>query len=330
MKLFYLFTFFAIFFCLQVASAGADCAIFSTLRVGAVGAEVACLQEKVGASADGKFGPLTKLAVVNFQFNKGLVADGIVGPLTRTALFSTNSITSNIPTGNIYPQGCDGLSGYSSIAGLRCDGSLITSTPISASPSSEKKSSSPTKIESNSVNMDKFIEDVALVSRRKGKSENEIKVIADILKTEIAKSDIDYKKKFEELLVNESKLSTNLKVEPALSAFDKIVGKTLSFFGINPPVALAQAAPFGGAVLFSFFCAYSGTWMIDITPLPPTGVVVLSYVPGTQGFASYNIPYTSWLLGTYTAPGVCIVPGTPLVYIPTEGFINPMVGSSSL
>src|SRR3989338_5916939 len=79
-------------------TASADCSITSTLRQGSTGVQVQCLQTIVGATADGKFGPLTKAAVMAWQSGHGLVADGVVGPLTRAAL-------AGAPTGN-FPAGC--------------------------------------------------------------------------------------------------------------------------------------------------------------------------------------------------------------------------------
>lgn len=57
-----------------------------TLQVGASGAAVVELQQKVGVDADGQFGPKTRAAVVAFQQAHGLVADGVVGPKTWAAL----------------------------------------------------------------------------------------------------------------------------------------------------------------------------------------------------------------------------------------------------
>ena len=67
-------------FAMFATTALADCSITSTLRVGSRGEEVKCLQTIVGATADGKFGPMTKAAVMALQSGKGLVADGGVGP----------------------------------------------------------------------------------------------------------------------------------------------------------------------------------------------------------------------------------------------------------
>ena len=57
-----------------------------TIREGAQGNITKLLQEKLGVNADGDFGPLTKQAVINFQYANGLVADGVVGVKTWAKL----------------------------------------------------------------------------------------------------------------------------------------------------------------------------------------------------------------------------------------------------
>ncbi|UJB73015.1 N-acetylmuramoyl-L-alanine amidase (plasmid) [Acaryochloris sp. 'Moss Beach'] len=57
-----------------------------TLRRGSRGAAVQTLQDKLGITADGMFGPQTEAAVIAFQQKSGLTADGIVGPQTWAAL----------------------------------------------------------------------------------------------------------------------------------------------------------------------------------------------------------------------------------------------------
>ena len=57
------------------------------LRVGSRGPAVVKLQGKLGITADGIFGPLTRAAVRAFQKRHGLLVDGIVGPQTRAALY---------------------------------------------------------------------------------------------------------------------------------------------------------------------------------------------------------------------------------------------------
>ncbi|MBI2627544.1 peptidoglycan-binding protein [Candidatus Nomurabacteria bacterium] len=112
-------------FAINANSASADCSITMTLRVGSVGTEVACMQSIVGATADGKFGPMTLAAVKAWQASHGLVADGVVGPLTRAAMMGA-------PTGN-FPAGCTSASGYSSTTGVKCDTGVSSGLPAGCS-----------------------------------------------------------------------------------------------------------------------------------------------------------------------------------------------------
>jgi murein DD-endopeptidase MepM/ murein hydrolase activator NlpD len=57
-----------------------------TVKQGSRGDHVKYLQNKLGITADGDFGPKTKAAVVAFQKSRGLAADGIVGPITWKAV----------------------------------------------------------------------------------------------------------------------------------------------------------------------------------------------------------------------------------------------------
>ena len=50
------------------------------------GPYVTWVQERVGAHADGVYGPATAAAVADYQANHGLTADGIVGPKTHSTL----------------------------------------------------------------------------------------------------------------------------------------------------------------------------------------------------------------------------------------------------
>jgi peptidoglycan hydrolase-like protein with peptidoglycan-binding domain len=70
----------------RARSSGAAEVRVELLRFGSRGPAVAKLQRKLGITADGIFGPVTRAAVRSFQKRHGLVVDGIVGPQTRAAL----------------------------------------------------------------------------------------------------------------------------------------------------------------------------------------------------------------------------------------------------
>src|SRR3989344_136762 len=103
----------------NIASAEEDCTITKTLRVGSKGDEVKCLQETVGVTADGSFGPITKAAVMDWQEENDLVADGIFGPRSRTAWLAIGGAGGAV-SGN-FPEGCTSASGFSTkLIGVPC------------------------------------------------------------------------------------------------------------------------------------------------------------------------------------------------------------------
>ena len=129
------------FAAVSVNSASADCTITTTLRAGSVGAEVSCLQTIIGATADGKFGPMTKAAVMAWQAGHGLVADGVVGAMTRAALMGA-------PTGN-FPAGCTSASGFSATTGVACNTGTSAGLPAGCSSTAGYSPLTGTKCDSS-------------------------------------------------------------------------------------------------------------------------------------------------------------------------------------
>jgi len=62
------------------------------LKVGSKGDDVKKLQEKLGLTADGSFGPKTETVVKEWQTKNGLTADGIVGDGTWAKMFGTTQV----------------------------------------------------------------------------------------------------------------------------------------------------------------------------------------------------------------------------------------------
>jgi putative chitinase len=62
------------------------------LKIGSKGDDVKKLQEKLGLSADGAFGPGTEKAVKKWQIDNDLAADGIVGDGTWNKMFGSQQL----------------------------------------------------------------------------------------------------------------------------------------------------------------------------------------------------------------------------------------------
>lgn len=77
-----------------VSSAPAQAATWPTYQYGSSGVDVRSIELLLNArgfpvEVDGKFGTVTKSAVIKFQRSRGLAADGIVGPMTWEKLIIT-------------------------------------------------------------------------------------------------------------------------------------------------------------------------------------------------------------------------------------------------
>jgi putative chitinase len=71
------------------------------LKNGSKGSDVKLLQEKLGLTADGDFGPGTEAKVKAWQTANGLTADGIVGPGTWTKMFGAAPVAKVVESGTL-------------------------------------------------------------------------------------------------------------------------------------------------------------------------------------------------------------------------------------
>jgi len=311
---------------------------YRNLKIGMVGEDVRELQKilnmdsdtmvaKIGIGSPGQessyFGPMTQEAGIRFQEkNREIIlkpsglssGTGFVGPITRDFLAKSNNQNSN-------------FNGSSSIINLitknteivQKGSSTTESTPISRAI----VGSGP-----NYENISTFIDSIDRVAKQKGLSREKIA----LLKEEIYKgvsTTTDLKGEFMKIVQENNKKSSRSSTSTSLfsSYLDKIADKLIT--ALYPRRVSAETGiPFGGALLFAFPCNCSNTWLLTLTPLPPTGAVLLDYVEGSQAFLSYNIPFTNWLLGEYILGANTCFTGYMCVGIPAEGLITPVVGSS--
>ena len=82
------------------------------LKVGSKGDDVKKLQEKLGLTADGNFGPGTEKAVKEWQTANGLTADGIVGSGTWGKMFENTPTVSSAPAPTVGGVDLNKLKGH--------------------------------------------------------------------------------------------------------------------------------------------------------------------------------------------------------------------------
>lgn len=305
------------------------------LSLGARGTQVTLLQQmlnrdpdthitNIGPGSPGNetdyFGTLTRAAVVRFQVKYasevlapiGLTqGSGYVGLYTRIKLNSLSSLAAN--TSYVAPQ---------------ITFPVVTSVPVVVSPPlavPAAQPASPGALQNpNLKNLDVFLAAIDKSESQKGLSAAAIANIKEIVKKTTATT-TDLRAEFLRQVQNNSHQS----VDDTSLTGRVFAGLTQVFYGIFMPEHARAAAsiPFGGAILFTYPCC--GTWLITLEPLPPSYAALLTYTPFSQAYLSYNIPFTTWLLGEYEpGAGVCQTGVYCDESIDSEGMIIPIVGSS--
>ena len=298
------------------------------LSLGSSGPQVLSLQQILNQSPDTRiasagpgspgnetayFGALTKAAVMRFQqkyANQILVpaglaqANGFVGSYTRVML---NAI--------------------SLVATSKANPNIAVTTPSTAVSPSAASVATTTSQNPNLKNAAQFLALIDSVGMKQGLSSDALAKVNQVVLQGLATT-TDLRSTFLKQIgakTNQSAQNNSL-LDTALATLGNVFDTVFL-----PEYAHAQSegTPFGGALIYSFYCDESDTWLIGVEPLAPSYAVLLTYEPYSQAFSSYNIPETGWLLGFYTGGGTCIVGACPYCYsIPNEGMITSQVGSS--
>lgn len=317
-----------------VMGASAQTNAFTTnLMLGSSGPQVVMLQQilnrdpetRVASTGPGSpgnetsyFGPLTKAAVMRFQEKyasevlapAGLIrGSGYVGPYTIAKL---NKL---------------------SVSSAGNTNSVVTSTPPSSPPTNSTlppESNAPQN--PNLRNLDVFLSSIDTVAAMQGVPAATVAAI----KTQVAKdaaTTTDLQTAFLGMTgatQNTTSQSSQSDSSAGVVGGVAIVGGIAALAGGGSSASGGTTA-FGGSLLYSYYCNCSSTWLLTLSPLPPSFATLLTYTPGSQAYLSFNIPQTKWLLGQYSGGGSCSVyVGYGCISIPSQGMITSTVGSSAM
>lgn len=286
------------------------------LQLGSIGPDVAALQRVLnedpatalamsGPGSPGNetqyFGPATKQAVIKFQEkyksvvlspNNLLTGTGLVGPSTRSVL------------------------------------ELLAATAgPAATPTANTSSASPAPVAAsnqnpNFKNADALLAAINSTATKQGYSKAQIDVMEQAVLKELATT-TDLSALFFSQLEKSQQTAQS-------SYIGKFVAAVNDLLGIRHAEA-SIGIPFGGTILTPFYCNQSNNWMLTLKPVGPTYATLLSYFMGTEAFDYHTLPFSLYVVGTYSPPGICTIGACPYcVHIPTWGTILPETGSSAI
>ncbi|MCR4333638.1 MAG: peptidoglycan-binding protein [Patescibacteria group bacterium] len=308
--------------------ANAQVSFTTNLTVGSRGAQVVALQQMLNKDPDTRiantghgssgnetdyFGSLTRSAVIRFQEK---YASEVLAPAGLSQGSGYVGLYTKIKLNSLSIQKKDVVN-------------VPSTPPPTATPPSTVLPPTPatTSQNPNLKNVDRFLTAIDKVGAQQGLSVEKLALVkAQVIKEIATTTDL------------RAMFLKQVEYAPRVSATNDSFGNKMlatieqAFNTIFMPkkARAATGVPFGGALLDAFYCSQSQTWLITLEPLPPSYAVLLTYIPFSQAFLSYNIPITNWLLGEYEpGAGVCVAGACPYcVTIPSEGMISPMTGSS--
>ena len=310
------------------------------LQLGSVGEDVRELQKilnsdissrirETGPGSPGQettyFGTLTRAAVIRFQEKykndiltpNGLFAGtGFVGKSTMGVLNKLDGVTSGSNAMTVSDVIKSTMSNNQSA-------DTFPSTNPPQQPSASLSNLSPNNPNTKNINL--VLDAIDRIGQKKGISADKLSLAKQVVIAEAATS-TDLKQQFLDVL----KTTVAKNEKKPKGVWSSLIRQANNI--LFPKRAMAiSGTPFGGALLFSMYCSESENYWITVQPLPPTFATLLTYELGTQIYLSENIPYTTELLGFYTAGAPCIQGECPYcVEMPDEGMISPEVGSNPL